>query len=136
MYKYYNTNMTGHRVSSSGSIDRLADSYGVVGSDRVRILVGNRQRTGKFVACVPLPNLRLTYMYRDLAVDHQQPCVSWSASIRDPSRKYFPVLVYWRTLWSGRRSDGFGMGQSCVFWEFCIFPHFPDRYANDLGFRI
>ncbi|KAK0494782.1 glycoside hydrolase family 39 protein [Armillaria luteobubalina] len=46
VYKYYNTNMTGHRVSSSGSIDRLADSYAVVGSDRVRILVGNRQTTG------------------------------------------------------------------------------------------
>lgn len=61
VYKYYNTNMTGHRVSSSGSIDRLADSYGVVGTDRVRILVGNRQRTGTWqltinnLASVDLP---------------------------------------------------------------------------------
>lgn len=40
--------MTGHRVATTGSIDRLMDSYATVGTDQVRILVGGRQVTGLF----------------------------------------------------------------------------------------
>ncbi|KAF2149125.1 glycoside hydrolase family 39 protein [Myriangium duriaei CBS 260.36] len=46
VYQYYNLNMTGHRVASTGSPDRQLDAYAVVGSDKVRILVGVRVATG------------------------------------------------------------------------------------------
>ncbi|KAF9066493.1 glycoside hydrolase family 39 protein [Rhodocollybia butyracea] len=52
VYQYYNLNMTGHRVATTGSIDRLMDSYATVGTDKVRILVGGRQVTGTWQVTV------------------------------------------------------------------------------------
>jgi hypothetical protein len=46
VYKYYNLNMTGHRVGSSPSADLKLDTYTTVGSDSVRILTGVRITTG------------------------------------------------------------------------------------------
>lgn len=46
VYKYYNLNMTGHRVGSSPSADLKIDTYTTVGSDMVRILTGVRISTG------------------------------------------------------------------------------------------
>ncbi|KAF2020393.1 glycoside hydrolase family 39 protein [Aaosphaeria arxii CBS 175.79] len=43
--KYYKTNMTGHRVATSGSNDRKLDVYATVG-DKVRVLAGVRVREG------------------------------------------------------------------------------------------
>ncbi|KAL9622910.1 MAG: hypothetical protein Q9160_002836 [Pyrenula sp. 1 TL-2023] len=45
VYKYYNLNMTGHRVGSTPSTDLKLDVYGTVG-DKVRLLVGVRLATG------------------------------------------------------------------------------------------
>lgn len=47
VYQYYATSMTGYRVATTGSTDRLMDCYAVVGSNVVRILVGGRQATGE-----------------------------------------------------------------------------------------
>ncbi|KAJ3882510.1 glycoside hydrolase family 39 protein [Lentinula edodes] len=52
VYQYYNQMMTGHRVATTGSIDRLMDSYATVGTDKVRILVGGRQVTGTWQVTV------------------------------------------------------------------------------------
>ncbi|KIK50754.1 glycoside hydrolase family 39 protein [Collybiopsis luxurians FD-317 M1] len=52
VYQYYNQMMTGHRVGTTGSIDRLMDSYATVGTDKVRILVGGRQVTGTWQVTV------------------------------------------------------------------------------------
>ena len=46
VYKYYATNMTGHRVGSLPSSDLKLDVYGTVGSDNVRLLTGVRPATG------------------------------------------------------------------------------------------
>lgn len=45
VYKYYNLNMTGHRVGTTPSTDLKLDVYGTVG-DKVRLLVGVRLATG------------------------------------------------------------------------------------------
>ncbi|KAH8589871.1 glycoside hydrolase superfamily [Bisporella sp. PMI_857] len=61
VYKYYNLNMTGHRVKSSMTDDGLGDVYATVGSDKVRILSGVRTGTGEWavgvrcLSCVGLP---------------------------------------------------------------------------------
>jgi hypothetical protein len=46
VYQYYNLNMTGSRVNTTGSADRELDVYATVGRDRVRILAGVRVTTG------------------------------------------------------------------------------------------
>lgn len=46
VYKYYNLNMTGHRVGSSPSADLKLDTYTTVGTDMVRILTGVRITVG------------------------------------------------------------------------------------------
>ncbi|TVY75814.1 hypothetical protein LSUE1_G004577 [Lachnellula suecica] len=46
VYKYYNLNMTGHRVGSSPSADLKLDTYATVGTDLVRVLTGVRITTG------------------------------------------------------------------------------------------
>lgn len=38
--------MTGYRVATTGSTDRLMDCYAVVGTNTVRILLGGREVTG------------------------------------------------------------------------------------------
>ncbi|KAJ7677195.1 glycoside hydrolase family 39 protein [Mycena rosella] len=48
MYNYYATSMTGHRVATTGSTDRLMDNYAVVDTNIVRILVGGRLVTGTY----------------------------------------------------------------------------------------
>ncbi|KAJ5122932.1 hypothetical protein N7448_009029, partial [Penicillium atrosanguineum] len=48
VYKYYNLNMTGKRVETSGTGDRLFDVYATVDSDKVRILSGARITTGNW----------------------------------------------------------------------------------------
>lgn len=46
VYKYYNMNMTGYRVATETTADKMGDVYAVVGDDRVRLLVGARIVTG------------------------------------------------------------------------------------------
>jgi hypothetical protein len=46
VYKYYSTNMTGSRATTSGTGDRIMDVYATIGSDRVRVLTGVRLQTG------------------------------------------------------------------------------------------
>ena len=46
VYAYYNLNMTGNRVATTGSTDRNLDAYATVGKDKVRILVGAHVMTG------------------------------------------------------------------------------------------
>ena len=46
VYKYYYMNMTGERMGTSGTGDRLFDVYATVDSDRVRILAGARITKG------------------------------------------------------------------------------------------
>ncbi|RDW59995.1 glycoside hydrolase-3 [Coleophoma crateriformis] len=46
VYKYYNLNMTGHRVGSTPSDDLLLDTYATVGTDLVRVLTGVRIQNG------------------------------------------------------------------------------------------
>jgi hypothetical protein len=46
VYKYYNKNMTGYRVATEPTSDKNGEVYAVVGSDRVRLLVGARIATG------------------------------------------------------------------------------------------
>ena len=46
VYNYYATSMTGYRVATTGSTDRLMDCFAVVGSSVVRVLVGGRLVTG------------------------------------------------------------------------------------------
>ncbi|KAG8989256.1 hypothetical protein FRB93_003696 [Tulasnella sp. JGI-2019a] len=48
VYNYYATTMTGYRVKTTGSTDRLMDCYAVVGTNVVRILVGGRVITGTY----------------------------------------------------------------------------------------
>jgi hypothetical protein len=48
VYKYYNLNMTGHRVKTTGTGDRLFDLYATVDSDKVRILSGTRITPGNW----------------------------------------------------------------------------------------
>jgi hypothetical protein len=48
VYKYYNLNMTGNRVETFGTGDRLFDVYATVDSDKVRILSGARVTTGNW----------------------------------------------------------------------------------------
>lgn len=50
VYQYYATQMTGYRVATTGSTDRLMDCYAVVGSGIVRILVGGRQIIGELIS--------------------------------------------------------------------------------------
>lgn len=42
VYKYYAVDMTGERVNTNGSADRLFDVYGTFDDDKVRILAGSR----------------------------------------------------------------------------------------------
>jgi len=46
VYKYYNMNMTGTRVKTTGTGDRIMDVYSTIGSDKVRTLCGTRLQTG------------------------------------------------------------------------------------------
>ncbi|KAJ5734950.1 uncharacterized protein N7483_000075 [Penicillium malachiteum] len=46
VYKYYNLNMTGERLNTTGTGDRLMDVYATVDSDKVRILCGVRITEG------------------------------------------------------------------------------------------
>lgn len=47
VYKYYNLNMTGHRVQTIGSPDNLFDLYATVdGSSKVKMLCGSRLAAG------------------------------------------------------------------------------------------
>lgn len=46
VYKYYATNMTGYRVSTSPTADKNGEVYAVVGSDKIRLLVGARATEG------------------------------------------------------------------------------------------
>ncbi|KAF7338897.1 hypothetical protein MSAN_02212900 [Mycena sanguinolenta] len=48
VYNYYATSMTGFRVATTGSTDRLMDNFAVVGTNIVRILVGGRLVTGTY----------------------------------------------------------------------------------------
>jgi len=48
VYNYYATQMTGFRVATTGSTDRLMDNFAVVGTNVVRILVGGRLVTGTY----------------------------------------------------------------------------------------
>lgn len=48
VYKYYKRNMTGHRVETSGTGDRLFDVYATVDAHKVRILSGTRITTGNW----------------------------------------------------------------------------------------
>ncbi|OJJ42551.1 hypothetical protein ASPZODRAFT_76619 [Penicilliopsis zonata CBS 506.65] len=52
VYRYYNTNMTGHRVNTTGTADRLFDVYATVDSDKVRILSGTRITEGTWAITV------------------------------------------------------------------------------------
>jgi hypothetical protein len=44
VYKYYNLNMTGHRVQTTGSLDGLFDIYATAGTtyNSVKMLCGSR----------------------------------------------------------------------------------------------
>ena len=46
VYKYYNRNMTGSRVGTTGTGDGLMDVYATKGTDKVRVLTGVRLKTG------------------------------------------------------------------------------------------
>lgn len=46
VWKYYATNMTGHRVQTAATSDKHGEVYAVVDTDRVRLLVGARVATG------------------------------------------------------------------------------------------
>ncbi|KAJ5092650.1 hypothetical protein NUU61_007520 [Penicillium alfredii] len=46
VYNYYNLNMTGSRVETSGAGDRLFDIYATVDSNKVRMLAGAHLCTG------------------------------------------------------------------------------------------
>ena len=46
VYEYYNLNMTGYRIATTGSADRVLDTYAAVGDGKVRAIVGVRQQTG------------------------------------------------------------------------------------------
>ncbi|KAK7045964.1 hypothetical protein VNI00_006959 [Paramarasmius palmivorus] len=48
VYKYYASTMKGHRVATTRSTDKKMDSYAVVDTNRVRILVGGRRVTGTY----------------------------------------------------------------------------------------
>lgn len=48
VYKYYNLNMTGQRVNTTGSADRWLDTYATVDTDKVRILAGLKVHTGSY----------------------------------------------------------------------------------------
>ncbi|KAJ6122214.1 hypothetical protein N7512_004679 [Penicillium capsulatum] len=52
VYKYYNLNMTGSRVKTSGSSDRLFDIYATVDEGKVRILSGARITPGNWQVTV------------------------------------------------------------------------------------
>jgi hypothetical protein len=56
VYKYYATNMTGYRVATTPTGDKNGDVFAVVGSNKVRILVGARIMTGMWY--VQLNNLQ------------------------------------------------------------------------------
>lgn len=53
VYNYYATSMTGFRVATTGSTDRLMDNFAVVGTNIVRILVGGRLVTGALIFLYP-----------------------------------------------------------------------------------
>lgn len=46
VYKYYAQSMTGHRVGTLPSADKILDTYATVGTDMVRVLTGARIKTG------------------------------------------------------------------------------------------
>jgi hypothetical protein len=48
VYKYYAVDMTGERVKTNGSADRLFDVYGTVDCDKVRVLAGSRVTAGNW----------------------------------------------------------------------------------------
>ncbi|KAK4232940.1 hypothetical protein C8A03DRAFT_19883, partial [Achaetomium macrosporum] len=52
VYKYYNLNMTGVRVNTTGSSDRWLDIYATIGSDKVRILAGVKVQTGTWAVTI------------------------------------------------------------------------------------
>jgi len=52
IYSYYNLNMTGLRANTTGSSDRLLDTYATIGVDKVRILAGVKLQTGAFSVVV------------------------------------------------------------------------------------
>lgn len=48
VYKYYNLNMTGNRVETTGSGDSLFDVYATADSDKVRVLAGTWNAAGQW----------------------------------------------------------------------------------------
>lgn len=52
VYKYYNLNMTGHRVGTAPSADLLIDTYATVSSTTVKILTGVKTATGTWQVTV------------------------------------------------------------------------------------
>jgi hypothetical protein len=46
VYQYYNLNMTGQRVQTTGSSDKWLDAYATRDSSKVRVLAGTRTHTG------------------------------------------------------------------------------------------
>lgn len=48
VYKYYNLNMTGNRVETTGSGDSLFDVYATSDSDKVRVLAGTWHESGQW----------------------------------------------------------------------------------------
>ena len=52
VYKYYNLNMTGQRVTTTGSGDRILDVYSTVDGKNARILTGVRLKTGTWYITV------------------------------------------------------------------------------------
>lgn len=52
VYKYYAQNMTGTRLTTTGSTDRILDVYATKDSSTVRLLVGSRITTGTWTVQV------------------------------------------------------------------------------------
>ena len=52
VYKYYNLNMTGHRVTTTGSGDLLADAYATTDGQLAKVLSGVRLATGTWYITV------------------------------------------------------------------------------------
>ena len=44
LYHYYHLNMAGYRVSTTASIDQILDAYATVGTDKVKVLVGEDRK--------------------------------------------------------------------------------------------
>ncbi|OQD79966.1 hypothetical protein PENANT_c041G00927 [Penicillium antarcticum] len=69
VYKYYYLNMTGSRVETSGTGDRLFDVYATVDSDKVRVLSGTRITSGNWQ--ITVDNLSAVGLPTEGSVDIQ-----------------------------------------------------------------